>query len=319
MKHIKALSLLLAFAFSLAMAQEEVVPLEILEETPEYRVIRHLAGETQIPAKPQRIAALHDAISEPLVAMGVKPVGAASYDPAFPSFLRSQLEGALYLGNNLEPNVEATLAAEPDLIIMAFDERVDRAFYDQLSLIAPTVLLANGFSNIRQGLRDLGTVLGMSEEAEEAVSGYDQDIAQARETLQHIMEGQTIALIRLQGRDMRLVGNGEFGGPVIYNDLGLEPAAIVRSLAWGENYAPISFETIPEIQADHLFFFVDNQDTEGRELLRELEQSPLWRNLPAVQAGNAYPVDYNTWVWNGIIGNPLVIEQAIAALTDEDE
>jgi len=45
------------------------------------RVIQHESGETCVPLKPQRIVALRpDTTLDPLVALGIKPVGYTSYN-----------------------------------------------------------------------------------------------------------------------------------------------------------------------------------------------------------------------------------------------
>lgn len=144
MNHIlRGFCLLLGAIISLAAAQEEAAPLEVLEETAEYRVIRHVGGETRIPANPEQIVAMDTRLSDVLLALGIRPVGVTSWTGSdningFLPHVADELEGTAMLGEAWPSlNLEAVLAINPDLILEPgwLSEN-----YDQLSSITPTVL-----------------------------------------------------------------------------------------------------------------------------------------------------------------------------------
>src|SRR5262245_5594024 len=86
------------------------------------REIEHEGGTTCVPADPQRIVALDSLTVLPtLIELDAPVVGALSVysagDP-FPDYLDPvDVEGIEVVGDLQTPNVEAILAAEPDLII----------------------------------------------------------------------------------------------------------------------------------------------------------------------------------------------------------
>ncbi len=56
--------------------------------------------------------------------------------------------------------------------------------------------------------------------------------------------------------------------------------------------------------------------TESSEKLAEIQKTPLWNKLTAVQKNQVYPVDYDLWFQGfGPIANNLIIDEAVEKLT----
>jgi ABC-type Fe3+-citrate transport system substrate-binding protein len=73
---------------------------------------------------------------------------------------------------------------------------------------------------------------------------------------------------------------------VPYADLRLTPPEMVRDVSQldvGGGYREISLEVLPEIESEHLLLYVIDP-----EKGTELENSPLFQSMPAVQQGNVY-------------------------------
>lgn len=102
------------------------------------REIRHALGTTTIESKPERIVVLDTGELDAMVQLGIRPVGAAEYNAAgLPQYLRDQVQGIEVVGTTAEPDLEAILALNPDLILSS--KLRHEAIYDRLSAIAPTV------------------------------------------------------------------------------------------------------------------------------------------------------------------------------------
>lgn len=98
------------------------------------RLVKHAMGETLVPANPQRIVTLDSYTLEAVLALNIKPIGAARTDW---DHLRDRLVGVANVGLSGEPSLEKVLALKPDLIL---GNSYQQSVYNQLSQIAPTVL-----------------------------------------------------------------------------------------------------------------------------------------------------------------------------------
>ena len=109
----------------------------------ETRVVNSVKGEIEIPANPERIVDISGS-SEELAILGHTPVATANVDSyatdSIPSYMEDTLGDATVVGHSMMEtmDVEAIIAADPDLIIMA--ERQE-PIYEELSEIAPVVMI----------------------------------------------------------------------------------------------------------------------------------------------------------------------------------
>lgn len=269
------------------------------------RTVSHAKGETEIPANPQRIVTLHNVFAEALTAMGLTPIGTVDRPAGLPSQLKDALADTTSVGNHSEPDFELVLGLEPDLILAQDDQQGDN--YARLTAIAPTLLLDEPEAEWRDWYHGLGEALGQVEAADAAVAAYDEKAAAAKAALAEQRAGETLLLLRVREKDMRVYGGARRSGPVLYTDLGLTPHAMVPL---GEDHQEISFENIPELTADHIFVMVEDADK-----MTTIEQSDLWQRLPAVAAGHVYPVNIEPWNQSvGPISFSVIIDDVSAAL-----
>lgn len=75
-------------------------------------------GETyELPAKVNNIVAASLESMEDAAMLGIKPVGVLEIAGKVPSYLAADFADAKLIGNKMEPNAEAILALDPDVII----------------------------------------------------------------------------------------------------------------------------------------------------------------------------------------------------------
>ncbi len=296
-------ALALASLVSTAPAHAQIA--QTISATPTTRVVEHASGQTEIPADPQRIVALHNVFAEALVAMGLSPVGSVDRPSGMPSQLADALGDTTSVGSHSEPDFELVLGLEPDLILAQQSQQGDN--YARLSAIAPTLLLNEPESEWRDWYRGLGEALGHADAAAAAIAAYDDKAAATKAALAERRAGETVLLLRVREKDMRVYGGARRSGPVLYQDLGLTPHATV---AMDEDHTEISLEHIPELTADHIFIMVEDADK-----MTAIEQSELWQRLPAVQAGHVYKVNIEPWNQSvGPISFAVIIDDVAAAL-----
>lgn len=109
---------------------------------------------------------------------------------------------------------------------------------------------------------------------------------------------ETVAIVNIRPKNQFIYGNSAMGGYVIYQVLGLNAPEPVRQKVIDAKVAQLEFswEALPDLlsKADHIFLSVLASDG-GADRAKELQQSALWRNLPAVQNNRVYPLDWNTY------------------------
>ncbi len=284
-------------------AQEETAT-----ETPaaQARVVTDEIGhEVAIPADVSKVIGIY--LEDELLSLGITPIRKSRI---------GAWSGQEYLGLNvedidLEGDIEAFVKAEPDLILTnVFNEKQ----YDQLSKVAPMYAFEDARADWRKTIRTLGDLLGKRDKAEEVIAEYDRKAADAAEQLQTAIGDETVAILRVHSKEIRLYGGPGYAGPVLYNELKLTPAKLVQELVLDKNekVVGLSMELIPQLDADHIFLTVD---TGAEEQAKSLLESDLWKGLPAVQSGQVYEVNFETWMKSGPIADGKKIEDVAAALS----
>lgn len=268
----------------------------VVSETETTVVVRDAWGEVTIPKNPQRIFVLDELALDILLGIGIKPVGVVG-DPEgkVSRYFEGRMEGVEVLPG-WEPNFEAILELEPDLIVSIFGWTND--YREGLSKIAPTLISYPGaFPFWRQTTLDLSNILGHAEQGQQLLADYDAAVAAALDDLPPgLGDGnEGLAVLSAQLDSLRIYGVGfqrddQFYPTnvtqVPYADLRLTPPEMVRDVSQldvGGGYREISLEVLPEIESEHLLLYVLDP-----ERGTELENSPLFQSMPAVQQGNVY-------------------------------
>jgi len=134
-------------------------------------------ARTSLAAPPQRIVSLIPATTELLFALGAgdRLVGRTSWCD-YPA----EAAGVPDLGNGIDPNVEAVIAAKPDLVLL-YKSGANRGAAERLrTLGVPTLELATDrIADIDRLTRLLGRALGLGEAAESLAVRTDRDLAAA--------------------------------------------------------------------------------------------------------------------------------------------
>lgn len=249
------------------------------------RTVSHAMGQVEIPAQPERVVVLDTGELDSAISLGVTPVGAVTtaVSAGFLSYLAADAAGVEPVGTIPEPNLEAIAALDPDLILS--NKVRHEALYDELSQIAPTVFAEKVGAPWKDNLRLAAEALGMAEEAQAAISRYEQDAA----ALGQRMNGAsttTVSAMRFVEGGIRVYSRESFIGTVL-GDIGLGqlelPAGDVAA------FSEISAEQLPVADADVILYSsYGGTDDSGEQTVLA---GPLWPRLGAVQAGRALRVE----------------------------
>ncbi len=256
------------------------------------RTIEHAAGTTEVPGDPQRIVTTTDQNALlPLLELGVTPVGSAGLldTDGSTSFRRTEgfdTSGVTFTGPYGEPNLEAVAALDPDLVVgYEFDED----FYDDLSGLAPTVLVQIFDRPLTEALEQLAEVVGAEERAAELREAYDARIADLQALLGERRE--TLSVTILNAGDPGTFYRADVGQAMgtVVDDLGL---TLVESQAADDGNEANSLEQLSSRDAD-VVLVVDfsGEQSEPDPGTAAILDNPLYQRLAAVEADQAHVVD----------------------------
>ncbi|GGG81525.1 iron-hydroxamate ABC transporter substrate-binding protein [Paenibacillus radicis (ex Gao et al. 2016)] len=275
------------------------------------KIVTDAAGnKVTIPANPQRIVASY--LEDPVLTLGSTPVAQWTVNGGVQNYLQDKLAGVPTLDYDMPP--EQVASFEPDLILVSSEATAQKGLYEQYSKIAPTYVVGDKVSNNwREALRTIGGLLGKSEQAEQAIKDYEQKAADSKAKLTEAIGTKSAAVFWLTGKNFYLVDEKVSSGAVLYGDLGMKPSNLVIEIPEESrgNWSPISLEKLAELDADYIFILNSDKSAGDTSII----DGPVWKNIPAVKAGNVIELDSNSsWLYKGKLANERIIDDVMKAL-----
>ena len=249
------------------------------------RTVQHAMGQTEIPARPERVVVLDTGELDSALSLGVVPVGAVTTDVSeeFLSYLADDARDVEVVGTIAEPNLEEIAALEPDLILS--NKVRHEEIYEQLSQLAPTVFAEEVGVVWKENFALAAQSLGLEDEAATAMEEYEQDAAALGESLGN-PAGTTISALRFVEGTVRVYTPSSFIGTVL-TDIGLDQLELPDPAY--PAFAELSTEEVTLADADIVLYSSYGPVEESGEA--GAVAGPLWPRLGAVQADRAYAVE----------------------------
>ena len=273
-------------------------------------------GEKTVPTPPKRVVALDNRTFELLDAWGVKPVAAARalVPTTIPGI--SDDDSIVDIGNHREPNLEAIVAADPDVIVSG--QRFQQYDEDIQKLVPDAVLLDfepredEDFDKelIRQTL-ELGEVFGKQAEAEELVGDFTKAVQRARDAYN---PDQTVMATIVSGGEIGYVapGKGRVWGP-LFDLIGFTPALEVADASDDHQGDDISVEAIAAANPNWLLVLDRDAGTKSDEgspeALSVISDSAALKNVDAVKENHIYIAPKDTYTNESIITYTEILNQ----------
>ncbi|GAA3410703.1 AraC family transcriptional regulator [Paenibacillus hodogayensis] len=264
------------------------------------RLYKHIDGETEIPVQPKRVVT--DLKVGQLMALGVKPIGSASY-PLKTGFFDTT--GIQDLGN-FPLSLEKLAMLEPDLIILTEAWR-EGGGYAAFCKIAPTVVIPNHAKDMDEELRMFADILGKKEQAELWLADFHAKVSQAKKNVNAVIgPDETFSILNVRAKQFFIYNDVNMGGNVIYKYLGLKPQAkvltdVIRGDVW-----EIAAEVIPEYIGDHLFIATNKGAEEALQ-----KNQKIWANTAAVHKGHVYDIDFDLF----LLTDPISVSYQLDIMT----
>ncbi|KXI45437.1 MULTISPECIES: ABC transporter substrate-binding protein [Bacillus cereus group] len=248
----------------------------------EERTVQHAKGEIKIPANPKKIADLSGSTEELLI-FGMKPIITANTSQEkIDAHIANKLKDVKPVGSAWgdKINIEAVAAAKPDLILV--NDRQEK-IYDQLSKIAPTVMLKTPLDQWRPKFEEVGQIFGKEKETKEWFKQYDEKASKLHDKI--VAKTGDAKFMKLAAYPNAFRVYGDYGyGSVIFKDLKL-PA--VEGTPTDKPLVPLQKEGLINYNPDYLFVFTTG---DGSQRLKEFQEESIWKNMNAVKNNHVFTI-----------------------------
>ena len=200
----------------------------------------------------------------------------------------------LYIG---EPSAEVVAAQMPDLILIsATGGDSALALYDQLSAIAPTLIINYDDKSWQELLTQLGTMTGHEKQAAERIAAFDEQLAQVKQ--QMTLPPQPVnAIVYTAAAHTANLWTTESAQGKLLHQLGFTladlPAGLHTSKSHGKRHDIIQLggeNLATGLNGEGLFVFAgDQKDVDA------IYSNPLLAHLPAVQNKRVWALGTETF------------------------
>ncbi len=260
-------------------------------------------GQIEVPVNPERVVALDNTTFQTLSDWGVELAAAPKgvMGQLWPEY--TQNEAVLDVGNHGEPNLEAVIEADPELIIGGY--RFAK-YYDDLKKIQPVTIEINAregedhVAEMKRQAQTLGQIFDREQEAQELATQLDQSISEAKSAYNG--EDTVVGLITSGGKIAYAAPGEGRGVGLLFPTLGLKPG-IEQAAEDTSHGDEISVEAIAQANPEWLVVLDRDGALEVDDYVpaKELiEQSEALKEVPAVKKGQIIYLDPNFYLDEGI-------------------
>ncbi|MFF8501582.1 iron-siderophore ABC transporter substrate-binding protein [Streptomyces anulatus] len=257
--------------------------------------VEHAFGSTEVTKAPKRVVTVGYTDDQAVLAFGVKPVGMVDQYPnpagqtpdintQWP-WVKDQWGDTrpevVMKNGDAGPNFEKIASLRPDLIIAVYSE-VDKAAYEKLSKIAPTVGRTKGEKELfsapwQDNAVHIAKALGKEKEGAELVKGIQTKLDAAKKAHPEF-GGQKAVVLSWYKDSISAFTSIDVRGRLV-TGTGFDYQTEIDKIADGGFSAELSPERIDLIDVDRIFVVNDKGDTDA------LKKFELFNNLPAVKNG----------------------------------
>jgi iron complex transport system substrate-binding protein len=260
--------------------------------------IKHAFGETVIPAKPTRVAAVAWANHEVPIALGVVPVGMARVtwgdddnDGVLPWVEQKLADLGAETPDLFDEtdgiNIEAVADTKPDVILASYSG-LKQEDYDALSKIAPVIAypeVAWGTS-VQDMIRMNAAALGMSTQGEALIAALEEQTKTALAKHPQLA-GKKLLFAYLDPTDLSKIGfyTSHDTRPGFIHNLGLPMPTVVseESAKTKEFYVTVSSELADRFSDVDVIVTYGEAD---KAIVKQMQADPLLAKIPAVNSGS---------------------------------
>lgn len=275
------------------------------------------AGNTVELEKPAKNVVILEWMQvEAALTLCINPIGVADIDgyTTWNSAEKLPADGVADVGTRAEPNLDAIVRTNPDLVIMARTAGDEDPTLEKLKKAGIPVVIASGaqgtgpIQNMKDAFNVIAQATGRTERAEKVLADFDAHLADKKKIMTDTPPENT-AFVYFDGY---LTGGNlalrPFGQESLVGELGEE---LGLTNAWTGQVDPeyglgqTDIEGLSTVGDATLLR--TGTDDPASDINPELEKNPVWQNLPAVKDDRAQ--EFPTGVWT--FGGPKSAEQIV--------
>ncbi|MCE7010225.1 iron-siderophore ABC transporter substrate-binding protein [Kibdelosporangium philippinense] len=271
----------------------------------------------ELKSAAKRVVALEWGEIEMVASLGVMPVGVADVQGFKTWNSIVPLDASVKdIGKRSEPSVDAIVALNPDVVIMAHEG--DSALVPQLEKYVPVVLTktsdaSRNFDRLREDMKLIAQTVGKPAEADKLLSEMDAKLAQAKTALASKagtpffmadgwLEGSTVSI--------RPFGKGSLVSDIAEH-VGLRNAWTGKVDAqWGLGQTDVEGLSALSDPNTVMFYSASEDDV----FTTGLAQNAVWQRLPFVTSKKIYKLQPGTWTFGGPKSVGYIADQFTKAL-----
>jgi iron complex transport system substrate-binding protein len=286
--------------------------------------VEHKYGTTEIKAAPARVVTLGLSDQDPVLALGVVPVGAVDWFLERP-YGKWPWAQPLWAGKTPEIvgerddfNLEKVAALKPDLIIGLYSGMTQDQ-YGKLSQIAPTVAQPVGSDDYAAPWQDMTTVvgkaLGKTAEADALIAGIDARLAELA-SKNPGFAGKSVAVVEPYEPGKYAIFAPSDPKVVLLTKLGFVTPQPIVDAAGQEYAAEIGSEQLSLVDVDKLVFLTADASTETT-----VKADRVYSTLKVAQENRAVFLPYEepplgaALSFSTVLSIPYALDQLVPLLT----
>lgn len=267
-------------------------------------------GAVDVPVEPEKVAITDNTAMRTLAEWDVDAVAMPlQLAPANVADKYNADSVKADLGTHREPNLEAIVAAEPEVVVNGnrFEQH-----YDAVKKLVPDAAMVelsprddkNLDEELIRQTEALGKIFGKEDEADKLIEDFNKALERAKKAYN---KDKKVMAVNVSGGDIGYVAPGM---GVVYGKLfdliGMEPALEVENASDDHQGDDISVEAIAKANPDILLVVdrdaaVDPDNPEYKPAKNIIEDNEAMKSIPANKNGNVVYADPNMYKDGGII------------------
>lgn len=263
----------------------------------------------------QRVACAASPCVDSLLQLGIEPVaigpGSAIEVAAAPEYYGERAQEFAVIGGSFDaPNLEDIVSVQPDLVI-AFDDQI--TLREGLGDISVFYMRLNNIEDGVALLRSVGTLTGRSNEAEAAISAFDERVA---EYVAQIPERRSVGIILGSDVNFEVLTDQNPGGDLL-NRVAINPFLLPEGAVNYGGSMPYSMEQLIVEDSEVLFTITPLWASSDTPLAEVLAETPLWGELQAVREQRVHTAPAEWGNVGGLHSLGIMLDQAMPLIYPE--
>lgn len=254
--------------------------------------VTHDLGETVVKKNPEKVVVFDIPALDTMDALGIDSVVGVPTSKYPESLKEYDSDKYIKVGSVKEPDFEAIKSASPELIIIG-GRQVD--FYDQLSEIAPTILMSKDnnkyFESVEKNINTIAQIFNVEEKANEEFAKVKKKVEETKE----LVKGAEALTVMVNEGNLSVYGdNSRYA--LLYQGFGFKNADdAIDDSTHGQT---VTFEYLAKENPEYLVVLDRGAATSGESTAKSVLDNDIVKSMDAYKNNKIIYLDSYTWYIN---------------------